>query len=1174
IPTGRISVNTNEQLLSYLDKIKAFDAQQDPNSIYDFQNKDWQKQVLHFGGGTDQLQQTVFQAYLDQMENIIEDSLFAGNVTKLYKKSSDPFDPSQFNEITERLSKGVSLINFFGHANPATNGFEINIENPANWNNQGKYPLVIANTCLNGNIFHRETPNDFSTSERFVRAENSGAIAFISTVFLGFSSTLSNYTRGLYTEMSRSAYGQTLGNQIKRNLTVLQNFNSGDYLLESNALQMSLNGDPMIRINWHARPEIDVTENRLTFLPEKIDLTTDSIIVQLDIRNLGKSITDTFNVEIRRNFPQSNVDSIYFVRIPKLNYSHLLEFKMPIQPNIGIGVNQITLTLDLPSFYSEMYDEITNNQVTKTLFINIDGVQPVIPHKYAVVPTDSIVLKASTINPLATIKTYRFEIDTTDLFNSPFRRYQDITSSGGVLEAIPTNWKLVSNNAIAPIVFTDSTVCFWRVALQENPYNWKESSFQYIQGKRGWGQDHFFQFKENNYSQIQYLRSNREKLFDPSDTSFLEANVFSTAYSTLLNNWVINGEQQDYELCQNIPQIQVGVVDPLTMTAWETRYGGLNLDHSFGNYNDNGSCRPRVEKYFLFRQDNAGQLAAFQNMVKNEVPDGHYLVIYFPRFGPRYDNWDAIDSAGMFGTLTQLGFDAVKATNSITMTALFVKKGDPSTAIQVFGTDFNDPVHLRAPMVGVSSTGQETSTLIGPASKWNSFFWNLTPYQGLNNDTTFLEIEQFNANQQYQSKIQVAIAASDSILNLNNLVDAQVSPYIKVRAIYQDSVNTTPAQLQRWHVLYDELPEAAIDAKNGYLWTGNALDTIEEGKNLFFSVDVRNIYDIPMDSLLISYWIEDDNHFKKFIDYPRQDSLRIGETIRDTLLISTLGLTGNNIFWMEVNPYNTSTGILDQPEQLHFNNLLQIPFSVRGDRINPLLDVTFDGRHILNGDIVNPNSEIVISLKDENLLKVMDSDLDTNLFGIYLTAPGKQPVRIPFVENGQNVMQWIPADPGTKKFKIIYPAKFLEDGKYTLSVQGSDKSGNLSGDMDYRITFEVIRESSITYMMNYPNPFSTSTRFVFTLTGTEVPDEMIIQIMTVSGRVIREITEDQFGPIFIGRNISQYAWDGTDEFGDRLANGVYLYRVKMQIAGEDIKHRDSGADSHFTKEFGKMYLMR
>ena len=111
-------------------------------------------------------------------------------------------------------------------------------------------------------------------------------------------------------------------------------------------------------------------------------------------------------------------------------------------------------------------------------------------------------------------------------------------------------------------------------------------------------------------------------------------------------------------------------------------------------------------------------------------------------------------------------------------------------------------------------------------------------------------------------------------------------------------------------------------------------------------------------------------------------------------------------------------------------------------------------------------------------------------------------------------------------------------------------------------------------MMNYPNPFSTSTRFVFTLTGSETPDDIIIQIMTVSGKVVREITESELGPLSIGRNITDFSWDGTDEFGDPLANGVYLYRVRARLNGEDIKHRDSGADSHFTKDFGKMYILR
>ena len=205
----------------------------------------------------------------------------------------------------------------------------------------------------------------------------------------------------------------------------------------------------------------------------------------------------------------------------------------------------------------------------------------------------------------------------------------------------------------------------------------------------------------------------------------------------------------------------------------------------------------------------------------------------------------------------------------------------------------------------------------------------------------------------------------------------------------------------------------------------------------------------------------------------------------------------------------------------------------------------------------------------------MDDISDTTLFGVYLTDPNGIQVRIPFVDNtGSTIMTWIPADSQSKRLKIIWPSAFTSDGNYSLLVQGADRSGNLSGDFEYRIAFEIVHESAITQMMNYPNPFTTSTRFVFTLTGSEAPEDVLIQIMTVSGRVVREITEDQLGEIYIGRNITEYAWDGTDEFGDPLANGVYLYTVKAQINGEDIIQRDSGADSHFKRGFGKMYLMR
>jgi flagellar hook assembly protein FlgD len=74
--------------------------------------------------------------------------------------------------------------------------------------------------------------------------------------------------------------------------------------------------------------------------------------------------------------------------------------------------------------------------------------------------------------------------------------------------------------------------------------------------------------------------------------------------------------------------------------------------------------------------------------------------------------------------------------------------------------------------------------------------------------------------------------------------------------------------------------------------------------------------------------------------------------------------------------------------------------------------------------------------------------------------------------------------------------------------------------------------------------------------------------------VVREIGEEEMGPIHIGNNMTEFAWDGRDEFGDRLANGVYLYRVIARINGQPVKLRSTAGDKGFEKGYGKIYLLR
>ncbi|MCS6930546.1 MAG: hypothetical protein NZM43_13745, partial [Saprospiraceae bacterium] len=122
----------------------------------------------------------------------------------------------------------------------------------------------------------------------------------------------------------------------------------------------------------------------------------------------------------------------------------------------------------------------------------------------------------------------------------------------------------------------------------------------------------------------------------------------------------------------------------------------------------------------------------------------------------------------------------------------------------------------------------------------------------------------------------------------------------------------------------------------------------------------------------------------------------------------------------------------------------------------------------------------------------------------------------------------------------------------------------------------VVTRSALSNLLNYPNPFSTHTCFYYTLTGAEVPIHFRLQILTVSGRVVREVTEAEFGPLRPGTHRSDFCWDGRDQHGDPLANGVYLYRIIAKRAdGSDFDLWENTAiDGFFQKGIGKMVLLR
>ncbi|WP_162303573.1 C25 family cysteine peptidase [Hymenobacter sediminis] len=458
-----------------------------------------------------------------------------------------------------------------------------------------------------------------------------------------------------------------------------------------------------------------------------------------------------------------------------------------------------------------------------------------------------------------------------------------------------------------------------------------------------------------------------------------------------------------------------------------------------------------------------------------------------------------------------------------------------------------------------------TSTRIGPAQEWQTLHHTIRTSSTGSYTLQLLGIDSLGA----------VTVLNDNITNRNQplgSISAQQYPYLQLRAILRQTGSGPAPQLEQWLVTYQGVPEGvvrrdAILASAPTAYDAATLAQQARTGTLTIPVSFQNVADFDFkDPLVASILVRDNANrtVQKNVVFQGAPLLAHSQRTYDVKL-NIVGLTGTLSGIVVMNPRR-------QPEQHYFNNELPLPtFEVENRDTPPVLDVAFDGRHLLNGDIVSARPIISIQLRDADRLRPMK---DRSAFIVTLTQPNATS-SIPVDLNAAGITFVADSAQGTARLEYQPgKAKALADGVYTLEVQGRDGSGNLAASEPYRITFEVISNSSITNVFPYPNPVTSKTKFVFTLTGSTVPRNMKIQIVSLTGRVVKEIMMADLGPLRIGNNISEYAWDGTDDYGDRLANGTYLYRVVLDDPSNQFEKRATSADKAFKKGWGKLVLLR
>ena len=154
----------------------------------------------------------------------------------------------------------------------------------------------------------------------------------------------------------------------------------------------------------------------------------------------------------------------------------------------------------------------------------------------------------------------------------------------------------------------------------------------------------------------------------------------------------------------------------------------------------------------------------------------------------------------------------------------------------------------------------------------------------------------------------------------------------------------------------------------------------------------------------------------------------------------------------------------------------------------------------VDGGMVGPNSTLIIETYD-------DLGLNTtgNGIGHELTAILDGDESAPIVLNNyyEAVMD------SYQEGVIRYPFSELPDGTHEVDVKIWDVANNsTSGTISFVVTDDA--EMALGHVLNYPNPFTTSTKFYLEHNLNGRPLHLEVKIFTVSGRLVKTLEDDFF----------------------------------------------------------------
>jgi hypothetical protein len=227
------------------------------------------------------------------------------------------------------------------------------------------------------------------------------------------------------------------------------------------------------------------------------------------------------------------------------------------------------------------------------------------------------------------------------------------------------------------------------------------------------------------------------------------------------------------------------------------------------------------------------------------------------------------------------------------------------------------------------------------------------------------------------------------------------------------------------------------------------------------------------------------------------------------------------------------------------------------DDEGPIVEVFMNTEDFVFGGITNAEPTLLVKLQDANGINVVGNSIGHDLEGTLNDDTQNTILLNEFYESE--------LDDYTRG-AARYPMSQLPEGRHKIEVKAWDVANNSSvGYTEFIVASseEVILE----HVLNYPNPFTDRTCFQFDHNLPNQEMDIMIQVFTVSGRLVKTLQSTIVSDGAL-RQDDCIEWDGRDDYGGRLARGVYLYKVKVRAVNTGVSSLNGES------EFEKLVILK